>query len=108
MAGTHGLRKVRQIQGKASSADPDFRRDREHPGDAETDLCLLNGGKRLAKRAVCERDRLLAVAGDVQRDRRRGDDLPTLRMVERRNLKRALTELRCGSRVGRNQRLRGI
>ena len=36
------------------------------------------------------------------------DDLPALRMVGRRDLERALTELRGGTGVGRDQRLRGV
>ena len=50
----------------------------------------------------------LAVAGDVQRDRRRADDLAALGMVGRCDLERALSELRGGIGVGRDQRLRGV
>ena len=59
MAGAKGHRKVRQVQGMASSANPDLGRDREHLGDAGTDLGLLKRGQRGPKRAVCgERDSL--------------------------------------------------
>ena len=108
VAGAQGLGKVGQAQGEASGPDPDLGRDREHAGDAEADFRLLQGGQRLAERAVGERDRLLAVAGDVQRDRRRADDLPALRMVGRCDLERALSELRGGPGIGRDQRLRGV
>ena len=97
MAGAEGLGQIGEVQGEASGADTDLRRDREHAGDAEADLRLLQGGKRLAERTVGERDRLLAVAGDMQRDRRHADDLPALRMVGRCDLERTPAELRGGT-----------
>ena len=108
VAGAQGLGEVGEVQGEASCPDSDLRRDREHAGDAEADFCLLQGGERLAEGAVGERDRLLAVAGDVQRDRRRADDLPALWMVGRCDLERALAELRGGVGIGRDQRLCGL
>src|SRR5579864_2319655 len=86
VAGAERLGEVGKTQGETSGPDSDLGGDREHAGDAEADFCLLQCRERLAERAVGERDRLLAVAGEVQRDRRRADDLPALWMVGRRNL----------------------
>ena len=108
MAGAQGRGEVREVQGEASGPDSDLRGDREHAGDTEADFCLLQGGEGLAEGAVGERDRLLAFAGDVQRDRRRADDLPALWMVGRCDLERALAEV-CGCvGIGRGQCLCGL
>ena len=97
------LWEVGQVEGESSGPDSDLGRDREHAGDAEADFRLLQCRERLAEGTVCERDRLLAVARDMQRDRRRADDLPPFRMVGRCDLERALTKPCCGFRVGRDQ-----
>jgi hypothetical protein len=108
VAGAEGLRNVGEAQGDSSGSEPDLGRDRKHAGDAEADFCLLDGRQSLAQSAVGERDRFLAVAGDVQSDRRRPDDLPAARMVDRRDLDRALTELSGGNGIGRDERLCSI
>ena len=48
VAGAYGFGEVREIQGEASSPDPDLGRDREHAGDAEADFGLLDGRQSLA------------------------------------------------------------
>jgi hypothetical protein len=96
------------LRGESSGADPDLGRDREHAGDAEADFRFLDGGERLAECAVGKLDRLLAVAGDVQRDRRRADDLPSPGIVWRRDLERAPSECRRGFGVGGDERLRSV
>ena len=108
VAGTERLREVGEAQGQSPCADPDLRRNREHPGDAESDFCLLGCRQRLAERLIGERDRFLAVARDVQCDRRRTDDLPPSRVVGRCDLECALAESRGGIGVGRDQRLGGL
>ncbi len=68
----------------------------------------MQGGECLAEGAVRERDCLLAVAGDVQRDRRRSHDLPALWMVGRCDLERTPAELCGGGGIARDQSLCSI
>ena len=106
--GPQDIRDLRQGEGDSARADPDLRRDREHPGDAEANLGLLSWRERLPQRPIREGDRIITIAGDVECDRRRADDLAAQWMMVRGDLEGSSPELRRRPGVRRDQRLRRI
>ena len=106
--GPQEIRDLRQVEGESARADPDLRRDREHPGDAEADLGLLVRLECLAQGPIRKADRFVAVARDVERDRGGADDLGAQWVVRRRDLQGASPELRRRHGVRRDQGLRRL
>ena len=100
------VRDSRQGERNSACGDPNLWGNRKHACDAKPDFRLLSRGKRVAQGPIREPDRVVAVPRDVQRDRRRADDLAAQWMVARRDFQGSSTQL-CGRpRIACDQALR--